>query len=82
MCPPPLVPDIPKQAGVNRVNGENDIDEDIENTGDSTAKIFNENYNGIKIYVEIDEDIAVDVDIKKNRVSEVDGNDNYKHLKI
>ena len=60
------------------INRENEIDD----TGDSMAKICNDNYNGVKVDVEIDEDIAVDVDIKNNRVSEVDGNDNYKHLKI
>ena len=60
------------------INRENEIDD----TGDSMAKICNDNYNGVKVAVKIDEDIAVDVDIKNNRVSEVDGDDNYKHLKI
>ena len=59
-------------------NREIDIDEDIKNTRDSMAKACNGNYNSIKVDVE---DIA-DVDIKNNRVSEVDGDDNYKDLKI
>ena len=64
------------------INREIDIDEDIKNTGDSIAKVCNDNYNSIKVDVEIDEDNSVDVDIKNNRVSEVDGNDNYKDLEI